>query len=257
MCGDRLFCLLGVYVEACFELFFLGGDQSKPYWRSPSDSSQHIPTTMFSKKISPKVYNEQERSDNQNLFGGNNGVQFIMFLSFSVILNEVTFVQILNWFCYNSVVMALALRFQYLLAGSCFRSHIEVARKLSSSGSPQASSKPVFSVSTSLALAAMRELVHVQGGQMSDIGWYACKIDVLSLFLVHDFLFYALVYLLSLTYLKYPQASCGHVVACGCIYTFLSLARPVRKSDWCQVLGSHRRWARHWPNRYLVQQHIF
>ena len=30
----------------------------------------------------------------------------------------------------------------------------------------------------------MRELVHVQGGQMPDV----CKIDVLSLFLVHDFL---------------------------------------------------------------------
>ena len=98
MCGDRLFCLLGVYVEACFELFFFGGrsEQTLDTGGPPSDSSQHIPTTMFSKKISPKVYNEQERSDNQNLFGGNNGVQFIMFLSFSVILNEVTFVQILN-----------------------------------------------------------------------------------------------------------------------------------------------------------------
>ena len=46
-------------------------------------------------------------------------------------------------------------------------------------------------LSLSTSPAAMRELVHVQGGQMSDIGLYACKIDVLSLFLVHDFLSYA------------------------------------------------------------------
>ena len=34
----------------------------------------------------------------------------------------------------------------------------------------------------------------------------------------------ALVCLLSLTYLKYPQASCKHVVACGCTYLHISLA---------------------------------
>ena len=59
------------------------------------------------------------------------------FSIFSITLNKVSFIQILNWFC----LYGAELRFQYLLVGSCYRSHVEVARKLSSSGSPQASSK--------------------------------------------------------------------------------------------------------------------
>ena len=50
---------------------------------------------------------------------------------------------------------------------------------------------------------------------MSDIGSNACKIDVLSLFLAYFFVMHScLLCLLSLTYLKHLQASCGHVVAC-------------------------------------------
>ena len=119
--------------------------------------------------------------------------------------------------------MALALRFQYLLAGSCSRNHIEIARKLSSSGSPQASSKPVLSVSTSLALAAMRELVHVQGGQMSDIGFCACKIDVLSLFLAYFFC-YALVSLVP-SFSDIPEASSSQLRTCCGMRVNLHISR--------------------------------
>ena len=255
-------CLLGVCLGTVMwrpvSIFFGGEIRANPaYWRSPTESSQHISTILFSKTIFPQ---STQRTRTTWTYLNLNDLTTKICLEEKLVCNLLC--------CYAFVIQchpqwghmwidsliilsfSRALRFQYLLAGSCSRNHIEIAGKLSSLGSPQASSKPVLSVSTSLALAAMRELVHVQGGQMPDV----CKIDVLFLFLVHDFLSYALVYLLSLTYLKYPQTSCGHVVAWGCIYTFLSLARPVRKPDWCQVLGSHRRWARHWPNRYLVQQ---
>jgi len=91
-------------VQACFE-FFLGGDQSKPCILEVPN--RFIPTYpdhfVFPRKF-PQKYTmnkndlnilELERSDNQNLFGGKNGVQFVMLLSFSVILNEVTFEVIL------------------------------------------------------------------------------------------------------------------------------------------------------------------
>ena len=45
------------------------------------------------------------------------------------------------WTTICTVLFNLFTSFQYLLVGSCYRSHVEVARKLSSSGSPQASSK--------------------------------------------------------------------------------------------------------------------
>ena len=145
---------------------------------------------------------EFARSEKQNLFEGKHDVQFTMVSSFSIFsitLNKVSVIQILNLFCSplncdsSICLLGRAIEVMLKLCGSC---HLPVALK-----HPQS-----LCLSLSTSPAAMRELVHVQGGQMSDIGLYACKIEVLSLFLVHDFQFYALVCLLSLTY-DIPEVS--------------------------------------------------
>ena len=75
--------------------------------------------------------------------------------------------------------------FQFVSTIGSLGCAIEVILKLRGSGHLRVALKHLqslrLSLSTSLTLAAMRELVHVQGGQMPDIGLYACKIEVLSL----------------------------------------------------------------------------
>ena len=219
-----------------------------------------------SSKVRQKIHNEQEGLENtwiwkiwkQNLFGGkNDGVQFTMFLSCNITLSKVSCVQIWIDSAYMAWIMICMLFFNlftfvyYLLVRSCY----QVVLKLRGSCLLRVALKHPQSLCLSLStsLAAMRELVHVQGGQMSDIGLYACKIRRLSLFLAYFFC-HALVSLVP--FFLWHTWSIFKPVAdmlwhAGAPF---SLARPVRKPDWCQVLGSHRRWARHWPNRYLVPE---
>ena len=176
---------------ACFE-FFLGGEiRANPaYWRSPTDSSQHIPTILFSKKISPKVHNEQERLEHTwtwtiwqpKFVWRKKMVCNLLCFCHSVSSSMRSH---LKWFSSNSVFMPVHCDSSICLLGRVF----EVILKLRGSCHLRVALKHPQSLCLSLStsLAAMRELVHVQGGQMSDIGWYACKTDVLSLFLVHDF----------------------------------------------------------------------
>ena len=101
-------------------------------------------------------------------------------------------------------------------------SRIEVAWKLSSSGSPQASSKSLpfaFNFPRSHAWACARP------GRPDVRYRVLCLQDRRFVSLLGVFVFAmhsCLLCLLSLTYLKHLQASCGHVVACGCTSTFLA-----------------------------------
>ena len=144
-----------------------------------------------------------------------------MFLSCNITLSKVSCVQIWIDSAYMAWIMICMLFFNlftfvyYLLVRSCY----QVVLKLRGSCLLRVALKHPQSLCLSLStsLAAMRELVHVQGGQMSDIGLYACKIDVcLSSWRIFFAMHSCLLCLLSLTYLKHLQASCGHVVACGC-----------------------------------------
>ena len=128
---------------------------------------------------------KNNRSENQKLVWRTNMVydlhRFTMFSSFSIFsitLNKVSFIQILNWFCLYGAeswsaccfstclhlsticLLGRAIEVMLKLRGSC---HLPVALK-----HPQS-----LCLSLSTSPAAMRELVHVQGGQMSDIGLYA------------------------------------------------------------------------------------
>ena len=98
----------------------------------------------------------------------------------------------------------------YLLVRSCY----QVVLKLRGSCLLRVALKHPQSLCLSLStsLAAMRELVHVQGGQMSDIGLYACKIDVLSLFLAYFFC-HALVSLVP-SFSDIPEASSSQLRTC-------------------------------------------
>ena len=157
------------------------------------------------------------------------------------------------WTTICTVLFNLFTSFQYLLVGSCYRSHVEVARKLSSSGSPQASSKSLpfaFNFPRSHAWACARP-------GRPDVRYRViclqdrCFVSLLGVFFLPCTRVSCAFFLWHTWSIFKPVADMlWHAGA----PPHFSLARPVRKPDWCQVLGSHRRWARHWPNRYLVRK---
>ena len=143
-------CLLGVCLGTVMwrpVSIFFGGEEIRAnpaYWRSPTDSSQHISTTLFPRKFPPKYTTnkndlnilELEKSDNQNLFGGKTGVHFVMLLCFCHSVSS-SMRSHVNWFSYNSVFMPLhcdssicllgpVLEIILKLRGSC---HLRVALK--------------------------------------------------------------------------------------------------------------------------------